>query len=350
MMRRASIAAFCTGLLAASVAHADAPGTTRSVTPVGVLDVATSDSRGAIRIDGSAVGVGAYHGDVAPGPHEIAVERSGFKPYKKTIVVESGKTESVVVSLEREEAAAPPPPPPDAFGGFYGGFFLGPSFEPGGSGSTFEQSCSLIGAASCSANAPAGFTLAAHVGYTWDPVGIEIFGAFGLDYSSPSATFDGQVAPGSNIALSGPARVEQFRVVRTGGMAALRARATIDGKTVRVSFAAGAGFGAHVMAFDRTATTTDGTNKTDVFATQPISYVSPALSFEVQLAVRVSKGVAISAGVSTWLENAGQNTVTPADPQHYFVPSFTPLRTPSYRLAGAAQFFVWPFVGLQFGP
>ena len=68
-----------------------------------------------------------------------------------------------------------------------------------------------------------------HAGYTWDPVGIEIFGGFALDYTSPMATFDGNIAPGSNQALTGPARTESFRVLRAGGIGALRARVVIDG-------------------------------------------------------------------------------------------------------------------------
>jgi len=337
----ASLFCIAATTLAAATARADAPGT---------LDVSTSDQRGTIKVDGGSVGVGAFHGDVAPGPHEITVDREGFKPYKKTVTVEPGKTVSLTISLERVEAAAPPPPPPDVFNGFYGGFFLGPSFEPGGSGSTFEQSCSLIGAASCGASTPVGFAIAGHVGYTWDPVGIEIFGAFGFDYTAPSATFDGQVTPGSNPALTGPARTEQFRVARAGGMGALRARGTIDGKHVRVSFAGGAGFGYHAMAMDRTATTTDGSNQTDLFAPPVITYVSAALSFEAMVSLRLGKSVAITAGVDAWIENAGSTTQTQADPQHYFIPSGVPLRTPSYRLAGAAQFFLWPFVGMEFGP
>jgi hypothetical protein len=287
---------------------------------------------------------------VAAGAHDVVVERSGFKRYTKSIIVESGKSVSLAVSLEREQAAAPPPAPSEPYTGLYGGFFIGPSFEPGGSGSTLEQSCPLIGAVSCSASPPAGITIAGNVGYTWDPVGIELFAAFGLDYTSPTASFDGVVQPGSNAALTGPARTESFRIVRTGGMGAVRARATIDGRRFRVSFAAGVGFGYHLMAIERTATTTDGSNQADIFAAPPITYLSPALSFEAGLSYRLSKVISVTAGVSTWLENAGSTAVTLADPQHYFITSGVPLSTPSYRLAGAAQFFIWPFVGMQFGP
>jgi hypothetical protein len=333
-------------MFVASLAHAGAPGT---------LDVATSDERGTILVDGSSVGVGAFHGDVAPGRHEIRVDRAGFKPYKKTVVVESGKTVSLSVVLEREEAAPPPPPPPAYFGGFYGGFFVGPSFEPAGSGSTWEQSCTLTGAVSCGTSAPGGVAIAGHVGYTWDPVGIEIFGAFGFDYTSPSATFDGVVQPGSNAALTGPPRVEQFRVARAGGMGALRARGTIDGKHIRVSFAGGAGFGYHAMAMERETNTTDGSNQRDVFAPPVVTYLTAALSFEASVAWRLSKSISITGGLSVWIESAGSGTVTLADPQHYLttgdppVPT-VPLRTPSYHLAGGPQVFLWPFVGMQFGP
>jgi hypothetical protein len=324
-----------------SLAHAD--GAT------GTLDVTTSDNLGSVSIDGKTVGEGAYRGDVAPGPHHIVVKRLGFRPYSRDVTIEAGKVMSVTVSLDREEAAAPPPPPAETFGGLYGGFFLGPSFSPAGLGGTLDTSCTLVGAASCDTSAPVGFVVAANIGWTWDPVGVELFAAFGVDVSQPTAHFDGVVKSGSNAALTGPARTENFTIARTGGMFALRARATIDGKHLRVAFAAGPGFSVHAMGMERDAATTDGT-MSDKFAAPIVTYVAPAVSFEANAAYRLTKGVSLTLGLSAWLENAGSSATTQADPNHYFLPSGTPLRTPSYRLAGGTQFYLWPYIGMQFGP
>ena len=318
--------------------------------PSGTLDVTTSDGRGTIFIDEHNAGEGSFHGTLVVGEHQVSVERAGFRRFVKRVVVDAGKSASLAVTLAREEAAPPPPAPAPVLGGAYGGFFLGPSFEPAGSGSTFEQTCPLTGALSCSAGPPAGLTIAGYAGYTWDPIGLELFGAFGLDYTSPSSTFDGVVQPGSNAALTGPARNEQFQILRVGGMAAVRARATIDGKKLRVSFALGPGFGVHGMLMERTATTTGSPSATDAFVPQPISYATPALSMEVAVAYRLSSSVSLTAGLSTWLENAGTDATTTADPRHYIFPLAVPLRTPSYRLASGTQFFLWPFLGMQFGP
>ena len=318
--------------------------------PSGTLDVTTSDGRGAIFIDNHEAGEGSFHGALVVGEHEVSVERAGFRRFVKRVVIDAGKGASLAVTLAREEAAPAPPAPSPVLGGPYGGFFLGPSFEPTGSGSTFEQTCPLTGAVSCSASPPVGLTLGGYVGYTWDPIGLELFGAFGLDYTSPSSTFDGVVQPGSNAALTGPARTEQFQILRVGGMAALRARATIDGKKLRVSFALGPGLGVHGMLMERTATTTGSPSASDTFVPQPITYVTPALSLEVAVAYRLTSSVSLTAGLSTWLENAGTDATTTADPRHYLFPLAVPLRTPSYRLASGTQFFLWPVVGLQFGP
>jgi hypothetical protein len=327
-------------LAMSSLAHAEGTGT---------LDVTTSDNVGSVSIDGKNVGEGAYRGEITPGAHRVVVKRLGFKPYNRDVTIEAGKVMSVTVSLEREEAAAPPPPPIETFGGLYGGFFVGPSLSPTGLGGTLDTSCALVGAASCDTPAPVGFVLAANIGWTWDPIGVELFAAFGVDVAQPTAHFDGVVKPGSNAALTGPARTESFTIARAGGMFALRARATIDGKHVRVAFAAGPGVSVHVMGLERDAATTDGT-MTDKFAAEPVTYVAPAVSLEMNAAYRLSKGVSITLGVSAWLENAGSSATTDADPNHYFLPSGTPLRTPSYRLASGTQFYLWPYVGMQFGP
>ena len=315
----------------------------------GTLDVTTSDNQGSVTVDGKKVGEGSYRAELPPGEHEVVVARLGFKPYAKKVVVEAGKVVNVGVTLEHEEASPPPPPPPETFGGLYGGFFLGPSFAPTGLRGTLDQSCALIGAVKCDTSGPVGFVLAANVGYTWDPIGVELFAAFGVDATFPRATFDGVVQPGSNPVLTGPARTEDFHIVRAGGMFALRARATIDGKNLRVSFASGPGFGYHAMFIERDATTTDGTMK-DQFAPPIVTYLAPGVSFEISAAYRVSRAVSITLGLSAWFENAGTDATTAGDPNHYFLPSGTPLRTPSYRLAQGTQFLLWPVVGMQFGP
>ena len=266
------------------------PSLARADGAAGTLDVTTSDNQGSVSIDGKNVGEGAYRGDVVPGPHHIVVKRLGFKPYGRDVTIEAGKVMSVTVTLDREEAAPPPPPPAETFGGLYGGFFLGPSFAPTGLGGTLDTSCSLVGAASCDTPGPVGFVVAANIGWTWDPIGVEIFAAFGLDVAQPTAHFDGVVKAGSNAALTGPARTENFTIARTGGMFALRARATIDGKRIRVAFASGPGFAVHAMGMEREATTTDGT-MSDKFAAPVVTYVAPAVSFEASAAYRLTKGI-----------------------------------------------------------
>ncbi len=325
-----------------------APARSRADGGSGTLDVATSDNQGTVSVDGKNVGDGGFRAEVASGEHVVTVTRLGFKPFHKTVTVETGKVVSVGVTLEHEGAAPPPPPPPETLGGLFGGFFIGPSFSPTGLHGTLDDSCSLIGAVSCTSSGPAGFALAANIGYTWDPIGIEFFGVFGFDTAAPTATFNGVVQPGSNPVLTGPARNEDFTIARAGGMFALRARATIDGRNLRVAVAAGPGFGYHAMGLERVAMTTDGT-MTDKFAPPLVTYLAPGVSLEVTAAWRVWKRVALTAGISSWLENAGSQT-TQADPNHYFLPSGVPLRTPSYRIVSGSQFYLWPFIGMQFGP
>ncbi len=325
-------------------------GVARADDGKGTIDVQTSDGQGSIFIDDHKVAEGYFHGELGAGAHKLVVERPGFGRFDKEVSVEAGKVASFTITLTREETAPLVAPAVPILGGVYGGFFLGPSLEPAGMGNTFEQTCALTGAVSCSASPPVGLTIAGYAGYTWDPIGLELFAAFGFDYTSPQSSFDGVVQPGSNAALTGVPRTEQFQIARIGGMGAIRARATIDGKRVRATFALGPGIGGHGMLMARTATTTGSPSATDTFVPQPISYASVALSLDAMVAYRLSANVAITAGLSMWLENAGTGATTTADPNHYFATLASPLRTPSYRLASGTQFFLWPFIGMQFGP
>lgn len=314
----------------------------------GTLDVTTSDGVGTISIDGARADEGAYHGAIAPGDHEVTVTRPGYQTYRKKITVDAGKGLVLEVSLLRSEALAPPPPPTPAIEGVYGGLFLAPSFEPTHAGNTLEQSCTLLGAVSCDTSAPVGATIAGHLGYTWDPVGLEAFFGGGADYASPQASFDGVVKPGSNPALTGIARTESFRIARVGVMAALRARAFVQNKLFRATFSLGPGLAWRTFIADRTATSSDGLF-TDVYALPSTSYFAPALSFEAAAQLRLSPKTALAIGLSMWLENATTQATAQGDPNRTIGPGVA-LRTPDYRLATGTQFFLWPYIGLELGP
>ncbi len=339
------------GLALAVPAHA-ALADDGAVAPKGTVEITTSDGQGSIFLDGQSVGEGSFQGDVAAGDHLVAVAREGFVRFEKKVSVQAGKTLVETVTLHRV-SAAPVVVEERSLAGFYGGVQLFAQFLPAGAGGTLDTSCALLGASACDTAAPYGGGLAGYVGYSWDPVALELYFGGSLDYQNPNATFDGQVKPGSNALLTGVARVEDFRILRGGGFGAIRARVTTHGERLRASFAVGLGFAYRVVAMDRLATSTDGQNLVDYFTPDPLTYLSPALSLEADLHLRMGRTFALVAGLVVWLENAGTAIVTPSDPARYLYNAQNPgvpIRTPDYALTSGTQFFVGPMVGAQFGP
>jgi hypothetical protein len=317
------------------------------------LEVVTSDRQGIVFLDGKPVAEGAFAADVSVGPHVIAVTREGFERFQKTLTLADKQTAVETVTLRRpqEAAAGGAIEHERAFDGVYGGFGVAPLFEPGGNGNDVESRCDGLGAASCAQSSPVGVGLSGWVGYAWHPVGLEVFLAGMYDQSSPSATFDGVPREGQNPLSASLARVEQFTFIRFGGMAALRARVSFQSSRVRGSLAAGFGVSVKNMLFERKAETADGLKNTYVDKSGH-TYVSPALSIDGSVALRLTPSVAIALGALAWIETAGDDVRAAGSKNEYIGGNgvAAPIPTPAYRMAQGTQFFLGPYLGMQFGP
>lgn len=317
----------------------------------GVVQIATDSGQGDIFVDGEKVGTGVFRGELTLGPHKVAVRREGFEPFEKTVEAREKEIVSETVTLRRDATVKTNAAEGEAFGGIYAGWQIFGAFQ-GSTGSSFETACGLFGATSCGAPGPTGAGLAGYFGWTWDPVGVEIFAGAMADYTEPSAVFDGVVRSGSNPILTGPARKESWRVARYGFVGAIRGRATFQIKALRFTFAAGPGLAAKNISSDRSMTTTDGTNLRDTYAPGDVGYVSPALTMDLGVHIRASHSVAFSAGLLLWIESAAGGVLTKPDPDRVIAGPTGPiaLRTPEYRLAEGAQTFIGPYLGMIIGP
>lgn len=74
----------------------------------GKLTLSGETAAGAeVRVDGTTLGPAPLSREVTPGAHFVQVQRAGFRPWSKTVTVESGVELRVEVSLERAQRESP---------------------------------------------------------------------------------------------------------------------------------------------------------------------------------------------------------------------------------------------------
>jgi len=319
------------------------------------LRIQVEGEKGEISIDGESVGRGKYIGQLEPGRHLVRVTREGYDPYEKELVLSAGEVRSESVTLKQTvgEVAAPGEEPASlAMDGIYGGTYLLAAFVPQGSGTTFQDACDSIGATECSPGSITAGGLAGYVGYMLDPVGIEIAVLLTGDFSGPSATFDGVEGSEINPVVAEPARTETFTIAGFGGAAMARVRVATKVSRFRFDFAAGPGLAYRAFAMKRDTEAEDG--RTGFYSDIGASYVSALLSLEASVGFELGGSTAISLGVTSWFEHAGDDTSSrPEERSVLTAPDGQPPiphATPSYDLATGPQWFIGPFLGLAFGP
>jgi hypothetical protein len=317
------------------------------------LQVRTNEGKGVIFVDGVMRAEGAFAMDLAPGQHTIAVTRDGYERFEKTATVGPRDTWAETVTLKPVAATGGEVEAADRpIAGTYGGLGFLALFGMGGQGTELETNCDTLGAASCETPSPVGGGLFAYFGYTWDPVGFELFLAATGDTAKQTAHFDGKTGAQP---FSTPARDETFTFLKGGGVGALRVRATFQTRRIRGTFAAGPGISYRLGGFKRDAVTTDGTDMKNVWVPGLVSYASPAVSAEGALHLRLSGAFAIALGLELLVENAstwGSTATESSNSQKLFgvnqLP--TPIATPGYHLASGPQVMIGPFLGMAFGP
>jgi hypothetical protein len=318
------------------------------------ITIRVSEPHALLFLDGNSLAEGSYAGDVPPGEHKLAVQKEGFERYEQTVILAPQASEAIDVKLQKPGAHAIETGATDLGRGIYGGFGLMGLALPNGMGNELDSRCSALGATSCDQPMPLGGGLFGYVGYSFNPVGFELFLGGEADQTRPTAHFPGDSGgSSSNPALSGPARTEVFSFLRAGGFAAVRARVSVEGEKFRLSTAGGVGFAyKYAQLLERTATTLDGKLK-DVYTPKGQSYVSPGVTFDVSVQWRIGRPTALSLGILTWIESASFSDVrAPGDLNRYMGgdSGHAAITTPPYQIASGAQIFVGPYLGMQFGP
>jgi len=318
------------------------------------LQVRTSDGKGAIFVDGAARGDGAFAGDVPPGTHSVVVARDGYERFEKTMSLAEQQTWAETVTLKPLAgggATGSVGGAERAFEGIYGGFGLMGGFGVGGAGTELDTSCSTLGASSCDTPSPVGVGAFGYLGWTWNPVGFELFLVGLYDQHEETAHFTGAALA---LPASLPPRDEAFTFLRAGGGAAVRARASFQNAFARGTVAGGVGVSYRQLFMKRDATATDPSLGTEHYVPGSVSYISPAVSVEGAVQWRMSPTLSLALGLQLWADTAGSSTSVPPATGEVLVNrstnQFTPIPTPGYHLASGPQAFLLPYLGMQFGP
>jgi hypothetical protein len=343
-----------------------AKGETRDIvfaasSTMATLKVTVEGGKGIVKIDGKVVGEGQYSGDLPSGPHKLIVVREGYDTFEEDVELKDRETisrsitlklSSVITTKQAQEES-------ELIGGFYGGFGIVAAGLPAGTDSDISKRCDAGNGVSCSKRGLVssilhGGGIQGYFGYHWDPVGMELFLQPLADVQYTEANFE---ASPLNLNAD-PKRTEKHVIVRVGGVAALRARVTLQTKTVRGSFAAGVGLSRRYSILGRDTTTPD--NLKDEYAADPVGVWAPALSGDLSVGYRLAKSFTVLLGGWTLLESArafNQETRTSPDPSRRLIPTdpknLKPpvgLSTPSYLLSNGVQGFLGIYIGAQFGP
>jgi hypothetical protein len=318
-----------------------------------VIGVQTGETNAQISVDGEPRGRESFEGVFVPGRHTLRVELSGYEPFESALTCRAGDVHSEAVRLEPSvalQAANAPTAAPRAADGLYGGLQLLGAFEPSGSGSTLAEACDTTGATRCSAGSVLGGGISGYVGWMVEPLGLELALLTAADVTDPDAHFDGVTGSEINPNLAAPARTESFTIARFGGGAALRARVSRTIDRFRFSAALGPGLAYRYLLMKRD-TVADG-GRVGAVSDTGTGYVSALLSLELSAQLLLGESTALSLGVVSWLEHAGDDARSQPRRQAVLIGDDgppVPQATPAYDMASGTQWFVGPFLGLAFG-
>lgn len=322
---------------------------------MGTLEVRIDGGEGRVLIDGDEVGAGKWSGDLSAGTHVLRVEREGYDPVEREVMIVAGDVRSESVKLTKAakgDLKAADVEKPWSFDGLYGGFALNAMVSPTGSGNTLQDACGTVGAVTCEGGTPLGGALTGYIGYGFAPIGLELYLLGSGDVYEPSAGFDGVSQSEVNPLLATPARQEDFLFARVGGGGAVRVRFLWPFGIFRLTTAVGAGLVYRQYFGTRDTVADDGRESRTVFDEEAIDDLSAAFSFELAGHVAISESASFAFGLNLWLENATNvKTARKNDIRlvgNDLIPSAQ--ATPPYDAALNTQFFLMPFLGFHFGP
>jgi hypothetical protein len=145
----------------------------------GHLRITTLPASATIAVDGKTVGTGAWDSDVPPGKHTVEVSLAGYPPTVREITVTRGDT----VVQEIPLVAAVPGAAVIDYRGVYARIGLSPALVLGG---TPDNAGPL---ASSDEGIHLGLGGALRIGYAFDPIAVEVVGAFMFEHRNTEISY-----------------------------------------------------------------------------------------------------------------------------------------------------------------
>jgi hypothetical protein len=313
-----------------------------ATTTLGHLRVTTLPASASITFDGQSVGTGAWDADVAPGTHRIEVALAGQPPAQRVVNIARGQLVVLDVPLQLIGESGP----------VYRGFYT--RINPFGVVSPSYVDVYSPGAPGYGQHIHFGLGGALHIGYSFDLLAVEFFGAFLLDhydFEAPSAPSGNSPNNGSSGQKGGVTGVDAFF--------GAGARITSHDSTVRFTAGLAPGIAVHHVNVDDGYTGSTGgsacnsslnncnNNNSAGGGSGSAGYVAPGLIFDGGMLVGSTPGAKFFLGVTAWLDFAPTLFVGPDTQAPLPASDFYPGR--GLKAVGGPQFYLGPTLGIQFG-
>lgn len=296
------------------------------------IDTHTSDA--AIYVDDQPVGKGVWEGPLPAGEHQLRIDASGYRSYRRAFLVHAG--ESFVEDARLESDAATP-----RYEGIYSGLALFGYATPSGASNFIAESCS-----SCPSSSPLGGGLAVRVGYAFGWIMVEGMGFGSYDYSSASRPAGGGVESTTNADAP---RNESYAFHRFGGGGMVGVRVASMQPNLRFTASALGGIAAMGNVYNQSATAVNATPGESAQQTSTTTtYVAPLIALDAGVLVGWPNGAKVHIAALTMLQFVGGPVQSPGlGPTGLGnAGSYT---TGPVSVASGTQVFIGPLIGFDLG-
>jgi hypothetical protein len=302
------------------------------VTRTGHVQVDTHTADAAISIDGTVVGTGVWEGSLPAGEHQVAIDASGFRAYRRAFLVHSGESFVEDAHLENDEATP-------RYEGIYSGLALLGYAAPSGASS-------FLGSA---ASSPLGAGLAVRVGYAFGWIAVEGVGFGSYDYSS------GKIAEGAGGATD-PTRDDSYTFHRFGGGGAVGLRVANLNPHLRFTASALGGLAAMGNIYTQSASSSESSSPATAQNTSSATtYTAPLLMFDAGVLVGWPNGAKVHIALLSMLQFIGSPVMasplgtTALGDSGGKSPVPASYSTPALTVASGTQVFIGPVIGFDLG-